>query len=86
MRRASEASLFFLGFPRKKTPLHNGSYKHRVPKIEKENILLYVCVIRHRNWPLRSTILSAHIPTKPSRACFAVSRLELIEPGAASCV
>ena len=30
MRRASEASLFFLGFPRKKKPLHNGSYEHRV--------------------------------------------------------
>ena len=33
MRRASEASVFFLGFPRKKKPLHNGSYEHRVPKI-----------------------------------------------------
>ena len=32
MRRASEASLFFLGFPREKKPLHNGSYEHRVPK------------------------------------------------------
>ena len=42
MRRASEASLFFLGFPRKKKPLHNGSYEHRVPKIKKENILLYL--------------------------------------------
>ena len=27
----------------------------------KQNILLYqVCVIQHRNWPLRSTILNAH--------------------------
>ena len=44
MRRASEASVFFLGFPRKKKPLHNGSYEHRVPKKNtKKNILLYVC-------------------------------------------
>ena len=28
MRRASEASLFFLGFPREKKPLHNESYEH----------------------------------------------------------
>ena len=32
MRRASEASLFFLGFPTKKMPHHNGSYEQRVPK------------------------------------------------------
>ena len=46
MRRASEASLFVLGFPRKKKPLHNGSYEHRVPKIKKQNIILYtfLCV------------------------------------------
>ena len=25
---------FFLGFPREKKPLHNGSYEHRVPKIK----------------------------------------------------
>ena len=64
-RRTSEASLFFLGFPRKKKPLHNGSYEHRVPKMKKQNILLYrvcvwLCVIQHRNWPLGSTILNAH--------------------------
>ena len=40
MRRGSEASLFFLGFPRKKKPLHNGSYELRVPKIG-NNIILY---------------------------------------------
>ena len=38
MRRASEASLFFLGFPRKKKPLHNGSYEHRVPKIKNQTL------------------------------------------------
>ena len=36
MRRASEAIHFFLGFPSKKKPLHNGSYEHRVPKIKNE--------------------------------------------------
>ena len=72
MRHASEASLFFLGFPRKKKTLHNGSYEHRVPKIKiiwKKNTLFctrYVgvgvcmCVVQHRSWPLRSTILNAH--------------------------
>ena len=36
---------FFLGFPRKKKPLQNGSYEHRVPKVKKPNIILYqVCV------------------------------------------
>ena len=37
MRRASEASLSFLGFPREKKPLHNGSYEHRVPKNKNNN-------------------------------------------------
>ena len=58
-----------------------------------------MCVIKHRNWPLRSIILThtapmpvltgsvhAHILTKPSRAGFAVIGLELIEPGAETCV
>ena len=43
MRRASEASLFFLAFPRKKKPLHNGSYEHRVPKI-KTKTFFWVCL------------------------------------------
>ena len=51
---------FFLGFPRKKKPLHNESYEHRVPKIKKTLILYQGCVIQHRNWPHRSTILNAH--------------------------
>ena len=63
MRRASEASLFFLGFPRKNKPLQTGSYEHRVPKIKNKAFFCtrYVCVIQHRNWPLRSTILNAHV-------------------------
>ena len=43
MRRVSEASLFFLGFPRKKKPLHNGSYEHRVPKINTKHYSVCVC-------------------------------------------
>ena len=62
MRRASEASLFFLGFPRKKKPLHNGSYENRVPKVKNKTLFCTRdgSVIQHRNWPLRSTILNAH--------------------------
>ena len=48
---------------RQKKPLHSGPYEHRVPKIKNLNLFLYprdVCVIQHRNWPLRSTILNAH--------------------------
>ena len=44
MRHASESSLFVLGFPRGKKPLHNGSYEHRVPKKKKNIILEQVCV------------------------------------------
>ena len=36
--------------------------------------------------PVRTGSVHAHILTKPSRADFAVIRLELIEPGAATCV
>ena len=64
MRRASEASLFFLGFPTKKMPHHNGSYEHRVPKKKHDSVPGMcdsgMCSIQHRNWPLRSTILNAH--------------------------
>ena len=62
---------FSLGFPRKKKPLHNGSYEHRTPKIQNQTLFCtrdvclcvrfrYVCVMQHRNWPLRSTILNAY--------------------------
>ena len=46
MRRASEAGLFFLSFPRKKKPLHNGSHEHRVPKTKNKTFSCtrYVCV------------------------------------------
>ena len=61
MRRASEASLFFFGFPRKIKPLHNGSYEHRVLKTKHHSVPgMFVCVIQHRNCPLRTTILNAH--------------------------
>ena len=62
-------------------------------------VCLFICMIQHRNWPLRSTMLNAQgtnaspdglctrtHTTKPSLAGFAVIRLELIEPGAATCV
>ena len=69
MRRASEESLFLLGFPRKKQSLHNGSYEHRIgcQKCKTKHysvpgmcVCVIVCVIQHRNWPLRSAILNAH--------------------------
>ena len=101
MKRASEASLFFLGFPREKKPFHNGSYEHRVPKIKNKTFFCtrFVCVsfnivIGHLGppysthtapMPLPTGCVHAHILTKPC-AGFAVSRLELIEPGAATCV
>ena len=91
-----------------KKPLHNGSYEHRVPKIQNQTffctrdvkfVCLVVCVIQHRNWPPRSTILNAHgtntisdglctrTHTNEAFSCwFCVIRLELIEPGAATCV
>ena len=62
---------------------------------------MFVWVIQHRNWPLRSTIRNAHgINASPDGLCtrthtneafsccagFAVVREELIEPGAATCV
>ena len=66
LRRASEASLFFLGFSKEKKPLHNGSYEHKVPKIKNKTLFCTsdvcdsgMCVIQHRNWPHRSTILNA---------------------------
>ena len=107
MRRASEASLFFLGFPRKKKSLHNGSNEHRVPKIKNKHYSvpgIFVCVgvcvwfnivigdlgrpysTHTAPMPVLMGSVHAHILTKPSRAGFAVIRLELIEPGAATCV
>ena len=35
--------------------------------------------------PVLTGSVHAHLPTKPSRAGFAVIRLELIEPGAETC-
>ena len=53
------SELFFPCFPKEKKPLHNGSYEHRVPKIKNQTLFCTrdFCVIQHRNWPLRSTIL-----------------------------
>ena len=56
--RGSEATEIAFCLQAKK-PLHNGSYEHRVP--EKQNKTFFcTCLIQHRNWPLRSTILNVH--------------------------
>ena len=90
-------------------PLHNGSYEHRVSKIQDliffctrdvhSLICLFICVINivigdldrpysthTAPMPVLTGSVHAHKLTKPSRAGFAVIRLELIEPGAATCV
>ena len=84
----------FLGFPRKKKPLHNGS-------CEACRVLFYflcmfvsVKIVIGRLGRPRSThtaptpapmgSVHAQIITKPSRAGLAVSRSELVEPGAAT--
>ena len=84
-----------------KTPLHNGSYEHRVPKIKNKHdsvpgmSVWFNIVIGHLGQPYSTHTApipvlmgSAHarILTKPSRAGFAVILLELIEPGVATCV
>ena len=59
--RGSEATEAVFCLQAKKPPLHSGSYEHRVPKIKTKTFFcMYVCLIQHRNWPLRSTILNAH--------------------------
>ena len=59
--RGSEATEAIICLQAKK-PLHSGSYEHRVPKIKIKTFFCTrdVCLIQHRNWPLRSTILNAH--------------------------
>ena len=99
--RERSEPFFLLGFPRKKRTLHNGSYEHRVPKIKNKTLFCTRdgCVIQHRNWPLTSTILNAHgTNASPGGLCarthtneafscwFCCNCLELIEPGAATCV
>ena len=61
---------------RQKKPLHNGSYEHRVPKIQNQTffctrdiICLFICVIKHRSWPLRSTILAHGTNASPHGLC-----------------
>ena len=52
-------SLFFLGFPRKKKPLQNGSCEAcRVPFFF--FLCMFLCIRQHRNRPLRSTAFNAH--------------------------
>ena len=98
---ASELSEPFLRFPRKNKPLHNGSYEHRVPKTKNQTLFCTrdVCVIQHRNWPLRSTIFNAPgTNASPGGLCtrthtneafwcwFCCNSFRVDEPGAATCV
>ena len=100
MRRASEARLFFIGFPRDKKSLHNGSYEHRLPKRnKKKSSVQCMGVIQHRNWRLRSTIVNAsgtnccadelyartHI-NEPHLCYYVVRRSKLAEADAETCV
>ena len=60
--RESEATEAVFGLQAKK-PLHSGSYEHRVPKRKNKDIFLsltFLCLIQHRNWPLRSATHNAH--------------------------
>ena len=88
--------------PSGKKPLPSGSYERRVPKIKNKNLfsvpgmfVSFNIVIGHFGrpysthtapMPVLTGSVHAHIRTKPSRAGFAVIRVELIEPGAATCV
>ena len=75
MRRASEASLFSLVFQGKKGLFITGRTSVGCQKNKTKHysvpgmfvcvivtlcVCVIVCVIQHRNWPLRSTILNAH--------------------------
>ena len=77
----------------------DAAIRNSLPSNKEQNILLYVCVIQHRNWPLRSTILNAHSTNasldglctrthtnKTFSCCFCCNSLELIDPGAETCV
>ena len=51
----------FFAFRQKSLFIAGRTRMRRVPKIKNKNIFLYQgCVIQHRNWTLRSTILNAH--------------------------
>ena len=51
----------FFAFRQKSLFIAGRTSMRRAPKIKNKNIFLYQgCLIQHRNWPLRSTILNAH--------------------------
>ena len=50
----------FFAFRQKSLFIAGRTSMRRVPKINNQNIFLYQ-VIQHRNWPLRSIILNAHV-------------------------
>ena len=77
-----------------------GSYEHGVPKIKaKHSSVQCMCVIQHRNWPFRSTILNAHGTNcsadgfyarthinEPYLCYYVVCRSKLAEADAETCV
>ena len=82
---------------KKKKFLPNGGYERVECLFLISSASVCLCVIQHRLRPRSSTALkaqgtntgpdgSAHIPTSPSCAYVVVSRSELVEPGAATCV
>ena len=97
MRRASH---FFHRFTRKKGFFITGSYERIIACLVFSFSFKCVCVIQHFFRPRLSTALNAHgtkmpvpagcvhagILTKPSRVGAVVSRSELLELGAATCV
>ena len=97
MRHAKreERSLFFLGFPRKEKPPHNGSCEACSVHFFSSLYVSVNIVISHLGRP-RSThtaptpapMSSVHAQTitKPSRPGLAVSCSEVVEPGAATCL
>ena len=102
LRRAKREARtpFFLGFPRKKKPLHKGSCEACRVFFFNFFLCVFLCmfvsvniVIGHLGRP-RSThttpmavpmgSVHAQVITTPSRAGLAVSRSELVEPGEAT--
>ena len=90
----------FSWFSKVKKPLHNGSNEHRVPCFEFLSLCVWVCLFgstrfsatfihrAQRKWHQCHSrwALCTHTLTKPSRVDAVVSRSELVELGAASCV
>ena len=68
----------FFAFRQKSLFIAGRTSMRRVPKMKDKNIFLYhVCVIQHRSWPLRSTILNAHVTNaSPDGLCTRTHTIE----------